>query len=406
MVVADARNDTSPGREVWVAGLGLVSSLGEGVGAHWQQLACGAASAVVDTKRFAPYSVHPLAAIDFARQIPNKADVRQMGPWQSLGTYAAGLALTDAGLVDRDARAEVHLSVAAGNGERDAAADGSVLAALSATAGIGQSGPVLNEALLRALRPTLYLVELSNLLAGNISIVHGVTASSRTFKGEEMAGVAAVEDAVKRIAAGTGELFLVGGACNAERADLLLNLELCNGLAQRGNRSVWERADEGGGMILGSVGAFLVLESACHARARGRRPYARIVAAASERAGRPHDLEHLRPRRGPHVVLSGASGAEPATHTERTWLDGLGSSDTRPVVRGFGTVFGHALDAQFPLGLALSAMALSKQQLFSPFDSSGFELPHDGPLDGILVTSFGHWRGAGMAFLEAVPSVG
>ena len=42
------------------------------------------------------------------------------------------------------------------------------------------------------LRPTLFLAQLSNLLAGNISIVHGVTGSSRTFMGEEAAGVDAV----------------------------------------------------------------------------------------------------------------------------------------------------------------------------------------------------------------------
>jgi len=42
------------------------------------------------------------------------------------------------------------------------------------------------------LRPTLFLAQLSNLLAGNISIVHGVTGSSRTFMGEEVAGVDAV----------------------------------------------------------------------------------------------------------------------------------------------------------------------------------------------------------------------
>ena len=44
------------------------------------------------------------------------------------------------------------------------------------------------------LRPTLFLAQLSNLLAGNISIVHGVTGSSRTFMGEEAAGVDAVRD--------------------------------------------------------------------------------------------------------------------------------------------------------------------------------------------------------------------
>ena len=50
------------------------------------------------------------------------------------------------------------------------------------------------------LRPTLFLAQLSNLLAGNISIVHGVTGSSRTFMGEETAGVDAVRIAFARIA--------------------------------------------------------------------------------------------------------------------------------------------------------------------------------------------------------------
>ena len=68
------------------------------------------------------------------------------------------------------------------------------------------------------LRPTLFLAQLSNLLAGNISIVHGVTGSSRTFMGEESAGVDAVRIALARIAAGQSDIALVGGAYNGERA--------------------------------------------------------------------------------------------------------------------------------------------------------------------------------------------
>src|SRR5262249_62406815 len=76
--------------------------------------------------------------------------------------------------------------------------------------------------LMSDLRPTLFLAQLSNLLAGNISIVHGVTGSSRTFMGEEAAGVDAVRIALARISAGQSELALVGGSHNGERQDLLL----------------------------------------------------------------------------------------------------------------------------------------------------------------------------------------
>ena len=84
----------------------------------------------------------------------------------------------------------------------------------------------LNEHLLADLRPTLFLAQLSNLLAGNISIVHGVVGSSRTFMGEEAAGTDAVRIACARIAAGQGELFLVGGSYNAQRPDILLHYEM------------------------------------------------------------------------------------------------------------------------------------------------------------------------------------
>ena len=76
------------------------------------------------------------------------------------------------------------------------------------------------------LRPTLFLAQLSNLLAGNISIVHGVVGSSRTFMGEEASGVDAVRIALSPPRGGTGDIFLVGGAFNAEREDMLLLFEM------------------------------------------------------------------------------------------------------------------------------------------------------------------------------------
>ena len=62
--------------------------------------------------------------------------------------------------------------------------------AFSTPAAAGNSAPgFLNERLMSDLRPTLFLAQLSNLLAGNIAIVHGVSGTSRTFMGEEVAGV-------------------------------------------------------------------------------------------------------------------------------------------------------------------------------------------------------------------------
>ena len=99
--------------------------------------------------------------------------------------------------------------VAAGGGERDEAVDAAILAASETR---NDREILLNEKLTTELRPTLFLAQLSNLLAGNISIVHKVTGSSRTFMGEEGAGVSAVDTAVARIRSGQATHVLVGGA--------------------------------------------------------------------------------------------------------------------------------------------------------------------------------------------------
>jgi 3-oxoacyl-[acyl-carrier-protein] synthase II len=398
----------SDGRQVWVTGIGLLSSLGEGCEDHLRLLLDAAERPSLDETTFAPYPVHALARTDFAGQIPKGAELRQMGVWQRIGVYAAGLALDDAGisgyaeLLDR-----ADLVVAAGNGERDIALDERVVE----LTGDGSRPGVLNEALMKGLRPTLYLGELSNLLAGNIQIAHGVTGSSRTFKGEETAGVAAVEDAVKRIQAGQGDLFLVGGAMNAERRDLLLNMELGGNLWARPFNSVWQRQPAGGGLVLGSIGAFLVLESRAHAEARGAHPYARLTAIGSDRCRR--DRGHVRESlsllfedrctgltAGRLAMLSGAGGVEPVTGEELEFLLSLEGAGYHPAIRAYGSRLGHGVEAHFPLGIALAALSLRAQAFYPPFDASGVEEPFDGPLERVLVTGLGHWRGEGLALLE------
>src|SRR5207245_10566609 len=170
--------------------------------------------------------------------------------------------------------------VAAGGGERDEAVDESILSGLPKAE---RPGAFLNEALMSGLRPTLFLAQLSNLLAGNISIVHGVTGSSRTFMGEEAAGVDAVRIALARVTAGQSELALVGGAQNGEREDLLLLYDAGGHMLRERFEPVWDRR---GGMVLGSLGAFLVLESREHAQARNAKPLGRLSRVLSQRCPR------------------------------------------------------------------------------------------------------------------------
>ena len=257
-------------QEVWITGVGLITCLGEGLEANWQHLASGDPP-VYDDKSFAPYVVHPLAPINFDKQIPKKSDQRQMEPWQRIGVYAAGLALGDAGISGKPDLLDVtDMIVAAGGGERDISVDTAILAEARKR---NDAGSFLNERLMNDLRPTLFLAQLPNLLAGNISIVHGVVGSSRTFLGEESAGVDAVRIAHARIAAGQSELTLVGGAYNGARWDVLLIFEQAGALLKGGFSPIGDRG-AGGGMALGNMGAFLILESRKHAEGRGARAHA------------------------------------------------------------------------------------------------------------------------------------
>src|SRR5437588_1227700 len=232
-------------RTTWITGVGIVSSLGEGREAHWQGLNKPRPEA--DAKTFAPYVIHQLAPLDLDRQIPKKGDQRQMEAWQRIGVYAAGLALDDAGVKgNADVLARTDMIVAAGGGERDQAVD---LALLQGVAAAEKPGVFLNERLMSDLRPTLFLAQLSNLLAGNISIVHGVTGSSRTFMGEESSGVEAVRVAHARIAAGQSTLALVGAAYNAERWEVMLHFALGRRLSRGEPKPVWQRS----GMELGPI---------------------------------------------------------------------------------------------------------------------------------------------------------
>ena len=373
-------------RPVVVTGVGLVSSLGEGAGVHAAALA-GKVPPVVDAERFAPYPVHPAAALPWDTQIPKKADQRQMEPWQKLGVYAAGLALRDAGLADDpDARSRIQLIVAAGGGERDYAADGVILTGLRDAA---DPGAFLNERLLGDLRPTLFLAQLSNLLAGNIAIVHGITGASRTFMGEEMAGADALRIAAARIAAGQADTLLVGGAFNAERPDSLLIYGLGGHLLTGPFRPVRERAGPGRGFVLGSAAAFLVLESRDGAARRGARPLAEIATVATARTpDRPGSVRAVLERlwgdvgAGPDAtVLSGVTGVAGRTDEE---LDAWAALAPGGRVVTVGDLLGHPMEAVAPFGTALAA-----------------GLVGSGRVGDAVVSTVGHRRGAGLVRLAA-----
>ena len=391
-------------RDVVITGIGIVTSLGIGRAAH-QALLSGKEplKPAVDNNWEAHYAVHPLPEIDWSEQIPRRGDQRQMENWQRLGVFAAGLALDDAGLKnDEDACANMDLIVAAGGGERDIAVDTLIVEESRKT---NDREVMLNEKLMTELRPTLFLAQLSNLLAGNISIVHKVTGSSRTFMGEEGSGVSAFETARARIAAGQSTHCLVGGALSAERPDILLMTQSVGIADKRQGEAEDPSAVTPDGVVFGSAGAFLVLESREHAEARGATIYATLDAVEGDRGSR--DAGKLETRLGRlagmvapeagavDLVISGAAGEPVIAAREENWLADHFSTAQ---LRRQALAFGHVIEAQFPLALALGAIAVSADVPTARFSSEGEADMPTAPKTA-LVTALGFQRGEGMARL-------
>lgn len=388
-------------KDVVITGIGLVSPLGHGVEEHWQALTAPSPRPVLDDERFAPYTVHPLPEVDWSQQIPKRGDQRQMETWQRLGTYTAGLALDDAGARGDEALcAAMDMVVAAGGGERDMDVDMSIL---EASLTRNDHDVLLNEKLTTELRPTLFLAQLSNLLAGNISIVHKVTGSSRTFMGEEGAGVSAIETAAARIRSGQSQQVLVGASFQTEHPDMLLAYELGHFLQHGGWTPVWQRRPEdGGGIITGSGAAFLVLEERGHAEARGRKAYASMGPVVSSRARRQDGalesalermLSGLTENIHPTMAVSAASGAHAPTRAEKAVLD----AHPDIAARGFSSLTGHMKETQFPFAVALAALAVHHQQAYPPF-AEGERTDENAPA-AVLATAVGYHRFEGMGLV-------
>ncbi len=87
-----------------------------------------------------------------------------------------------------------------------------------------------------------------------------------------------------------------------------------------------------------------------------------------------------------------------ATREEAAFL----SARSQIPVRAVGTSFGHLSEAQFPLALALASLSLSRRALVPPNDTSGPEIESKERPSKIIAVSVGHWRGEGMALVEAV----
>lgn len=376
--------------DIWITGVGLACALGGTAAAAEAAIFAGAAAPV---RPLIGSAVVPAAPVEIGRYVPNRMEQKRLGGMQTLGICAAGDALASARVLgEAGILARAAVLVGAMGGERDNAFDRSILGKLPDYA----EPAALNHRLVEGTRPSLFLSQLPNLLAGNISILFGIAGRSRTMIGEEKSGVAALRDAARMLAAGRAEVALAGGSFTADREDLLWFFQAAG--------TLWRGEGEPpplplrGAMVLGSAAAFLVLERAEHAKGRGAVPLARLAGVAlhddRQRAGglaaRLAEVAAVPA----DAIVSAASGAMPVMAEELAGLPDLPRRHTAALA-------GHAMEASFPLALGLAALALRRGELWPARPGDPAAAP-GGPLGSVLVAGIGHRLSEGYARLERV----
>jgi len=345
-----------------------------------------------------------LDSIDFdvESKIPKRRDRKLMGKQFQLGCCAAGLALEMAGLSEMpQLLANTNLYCASRGGERDAQADAKLRTMIYGME-LNEGTSKINELLSKHLRPTLYLGQLPNLLASNISITQKVLGNSRTFLGEEMAGVASVETAYSEITAGEAELVLVGGALSSSSIAML---EWFYGSGQAlvdDFSNIWERGENG--VCLGTVGAFLVLESKKHAGDRGANILATVEmllrgTLSRDDAGYSDELAKIVQDTSADFTVTNLHGGRRTSREQGLWDHG----GEHPVLSTAGN-FGSCLEVDLYVQMICAAQYLngSENVLNPEYGSMNRRLTPTADISSIDVICFGMERGEAALRLRGV----
>jgi 3-oxoacyl-[acyl-carrier-protein] synthase II len=387
--------------EVVITGLGLVCAAGGNAEASWDSLNSLAElsqpSPIFDCRHY------PIRESDVSKSLDRSADRRQIGNLMLYGMTAAAQALDGAQLYG-PGRANLQMCIALSSGERDLRSDEAVLAAGFSSEG---NASELNSRLMR-IRPSLYLAQLPNLLGANIGIAQNLSIPSRTFMGSEPAGLEALRHVYQRVGSGHASIFLTGSAKNSECVfSTILAAE--NGWLSQGICN--DRGNDAAGYVLGSAGAFLVVESKEHACTRGATPLARIAFVT----GTYHDNDGQSTRFGELAerllaaipknclltVISGSADIHTSERLEGHLLSLMRAKGMRVRRRVPARALGHSVEASVFVNTALGVQCLQKRNLFRSNDSSDADEDEtSGPLEYVLITCWGSSGGYGMALLE------
>ncbi len=256
-------------RRVVVTGTGLITPLGTGTEKTWRNL-CEGKSGIDRITRFdaSDYGVQIAAEVkDFnAEEYIEPKLARHLDPFVQYAVVAAGMALQEAGLTIDEINAE-RVGVFTGNG-------------IGGLSTIEKYHQVLLERGPRKITPFFIPMVISNLSAGQISIIYGAKGPNLSVTTACAAGTHAVGEAFRSVSRGDCDVAITGGSestiCplavggfNAMKA-----LSKQNENPQKACRPFDKDRD---GFIISEGGGMLILEELEYARKRRAPIFAEVV---------------------------------------------------------------------------------------------------------------------------------
>ena len=343
-------------RSVVITGVGLVTPLGQQAPAVLDAIAAGRSALApvehFDATPFACRTCAVVAGFDAETQFPGNKTLRMMNRDAQLAAVAARRAVHDAGLDigGQCPAGEVGLFGSTGL----AGLDISEVARLVRNSA-GARGQLdmqrFGRVALKRVRPVLSFKILANMPICFVSILEGICGPNAVYTPWEGQGARAIVAGIRAVAVGRVRCALVGG-CDAKAHSL--------GFLSLQQQGVFQSWPGGSGTVPGEGAAFLVVEDAEHAAARGADVYARVAGwrtwtrngEGPERAfAETLAQSGLAP---PTVVLAGADGGTAERQAESRALAAAGAGDAA-VIRPkdhLGNLFAAAAAVQVALAAA------------------------------------------------------
>ncbi len=259
-------------RRVVVTGLGLVTPLGNDVSTTWEAILAGKSGirpiTHFDISEFSVRFGGTIVDFDITEYISQK-DARKMDPFIHFGMAAGIQAIRDSGLETTDENAE-RIGVAIGAGI------GGIYTIENNYDAFLKKGP-------RKISPFFVPSAIINMVAGNLSIMHGYKGPNISIVSACSTGAHNIADAVRMIQFGTVDAMLAGGAEYATTPIGIGGFAAARALSTRNDEPElasrpWDKDRDG--FVLGDGAGVMMVEELEHAKARGAKIYAEIVGVA------------------------------------------------------------------------------------------------------------------------------